>query len=211
MNLTQLNSLAVAHRENRTEESFTVLYREARKLFLKVHIAMVVKGRRGDEHDAEEAFDETVMDLAKRDDVEKFGEALSAALRKSRLMVERGNVRREKRYRVSVDQTEEQDDGSCTAMYVLTDDVSAEEEAIRNLTQKKDAQKRQLLSSLIDPAKVTDRETMAIVSQFPQYSSITALGKALGIHHEIVKRKLRKLSRGYDGNRFGDVNEYLAV
>lgn len=211
MNLSQLNSLAVLHRENRTQETFYDLYKEARQLLLKVHIAMTVKGRRGDEHDAEESFDEAVMSLAERDDVENFGEALSAALRIKRVFVERGNVRREKRYQITADQTEEQEDGSHTAMCVLTDGVSAEDMAIDNLTQKKDAQKRQLLSSLIDPAKVVDHDTRLIVSQFSQHKSINTLGKALGIHHEVVKRKLRKLSRGYDGNRFGDVNEYLAV
>ncbi|KAA8750186.1 sigma-70 family RNA polymerase sigma factor [Paenibacillus sp. UASWS1643] len=218
MNLTQLNSLAVLYKENRTQEAFNDLYKEARQLFLKIHIAMTVRGRRGDEHDAEESFDEAMMSLASRDDVENFGEALSAALRIKRVFLERGNVRREKRYQITADQTEEQEDGSHTAMCVLTDGVSAEEIAIDNLTQKKDAQKRQLLSSLCDPAKV-DNDTTLIVSNglqrksggAPEHKSINALAKALGMHPEFVKRKLRKLSRGYDANRFGDVNEYLAV
>lgn len=210
MNLTQLNKLAVLHRDEQTQDTFYDLYKEARQLFLKVHIAMTVRGRRGDEHDAEESFDEAVMKLASRDDIENFGEALSAALKIKRVFVERGNVRREKRYQVTVDKTEEQDDGSHTAMCVLTDGVSTEDVVILNLTQKKDAQKRQLLSSLCDPAKV-DHDTTLIVSQFSQHNSITALAKALGMHHESVKRKLLRLSRGYDANRFGDVQEYLAV
>lgn len=210
MNLTQLNRLAALHQQNRSQEAFQELYKEARRLFLKLHIAATVRGRRGDEHDAEASFDDAVMSLAYRDDVENFGNALSAALRIKRVYVERGNVRREKWIQSSADQTEEQEDGSHTAMCVLTDGVSAEDVVIDTLTQKKDAQKRQLLSSLCDPAKV-DHDTTLIVSQFPQHDSITALAKALGVHHEFVKRKLRKVSRRYDANRFGDINEYLAV
>lgn len=211
MNLTQLNRLAETHKAERTSEAFYNLYTEARKLFLKIHIAQTVRCRRGDAHDAEGTFDDLVMKLAYDDDVRSFGEMLSAALRIKRLEVERGNVRREKRIQQDVQRSEENEEGTLTLLNLLTDGVSAEDAVITSLTQKKDAQKRELLSSLIDPGKVVDHDTRLIVSQFSRYPNVNALGKAIGIHHEVVKRKLRKLSRGYDGNRFGDVNEYLAV
>lgn len=77
-------------------------------------------------------------------------------------------------------------------------------------TRNKRADQRQLIDSLCDPRQV-DYDTTRIVSMFPQYESITALAKALGLHHETVSRKLKRLSRRYDANRFGDLREYLAV
>lgn len=76
---------------------------------------------------------------------------------------------------------------------------------------KKKADQRQLIDFLVNDPTQVDRETRLIVSQFSQYDSITALAKALGMHHEFVKRKLRKLSARYDANRFGDIYDYLAV
>ena len=76
--------------------------------------------------------------------------------------------------------------------------------------RKNERDQRQLISFLTDPSKV-DAETTAIVSNFHRHKSITALGKALGLHHQTVKRKLRKLSRNYDPNIFGNYRDYLAV
>ncbi|MFC3345040.1 hypothetical protein ACFOHW_21980 [Paenibacillus abyssi] len=89
---------------------------------------------------------------------------------------------------------------------------SLEEYVIERMHRKKEADQRQLIDFLVnsDPDQV-DPVTTLIVTKFPQYPSITALAKALGLHHEVVKRKLRALSRRYDANRFGDYREYLAV
>ncbi|MFD1267558.1 hypothetical protein [Paenibacillus motobuensis] len=80
-----------------------------------------------------------------------------------------------------------------------------------SLQRKKEIDQLQLIDFLVNDPTQVDRETILIVSQFSQYASITALSKALGMHHEYVKRKLRRLSRRYDSNRFGDYSEYLAV
>jgi hypothetical protein len=82
------------------------------------------------------------------------------------------------------------------------------EETVFNIKTKED--QRQLISFLTDPDKV-DEITTLIVINFDKFDSITALGKALGIHHETVKRKLRKLARNYDESIFGDYSDYLAV
>ncbi|MGG4217533.1 NUMOD1 domain-containing DNA-binding protein [Paenibacillus jamilae] len=79
-----------------------------------------------------------------------------------------------------------------------------------SVVNKREDDQRQLIAYLSDPAQV-DTVTNSIVTMFSQYDSITALAKALGIHHETVSRKLRKLSRRYDANRFGEVRDYLAV
>ncbi|MBJ6364203.1 sigma-70 family RNA polymerase sigma factor [Paenibacillus sp. GCM10012307] len=90
----------------------------------------------------------------------------------------------------------------------IADEVIIENEVIK----KKEADQRQLIDFLVtkDPSQV-DPETIDIISRFSQYPSITALAKALGLHHEVVKRKLRRLARNYDANRFGDYRDYLIV
>lgn len=81
------------------------------------------------------------------------------------------------------------------------------------LEKKKEADQRQLIDFLLDRAN--DPVTTLIVTKYAELQngtmSITALAKALGLHHELVKRKLRALSRYYDANRFGDYHDYLAV
>lgn len=69
-------------------------------------------------------------------------------------------------------------------------------------------EQRQLIGFLL---KNCDPVTTAIVTEFPKFESLNALGEALGIHHEQVKRKLRYLARHHDGNRFGHYCDYIAV
>ncbi len=91
-------------------------------------------------------------------------------------------------------------------------EVVANETVEDEVLKIKEADQRQLIDFLVnnDPSQV-DPETRLIVSEFSQYPSITALAKALGLHHEVVKRKLRKLARNYDSSRFGDYRDYLVV
>lgn len=93
--------------------------------------------------------------------------------------------------------------------YEIADEYNLEQTVLDRLHRKKEADKRQLIDFLLE--STTDSVTTAIVTNFPRYKSITALAKALGLHHEVVKRKLRALSRLYDANRFGDYHDYLAV
>lgn len=121
-------------------------------------------------------------------------------------------TRKEARFHQSIEQlpvsnTEE-------TIHLELEDVAAltpEQEFLRRNYTKKEADQRQLIDFLARDPRQVDHDTTLIVSQFSEYDSITALAKALGMHHEFVKRKLRKLSRRYDANRFGDINEYLAV
>lgn len=101
-------------------------------------------------------------------------------------------------------------DDEDTPISKLSDGESTENAFFRR-RYKKEADQRQLIDFLANDPSQVDRETRLIVSQFSQYESITALAKALGMHHEFVKRKLRKLSTRYDANRFGDYRDYLAV
>ncbi|WP_010494998.1 hypothetical protein [Paenibacillus elgii] len=92
-------------------------------------------------------------------------------------------------------------------------DYNLEAHANERMHKKKEADQRQLVDFLLDRAN--DPVTTLIVTKFREDESgklsITALAKALGLHHEVVRRKLRALSRHYDANRFGDIEDYIAV
>lgn len=211
MKLTQLNRLALTYYAERSELNFQDLYAESSKLFLGVHIQMTLRTGVGHQHDAEESFNDALLELAKRDDIEDFGRMLSSALRMKRAMAHRTNTRRRKRYRMELDDGVKQEDGTYIPKHIAVEMETAEEKALSTMFRKKEADQRQLIDFLANDPSQVDHDTTLIVSQFEKYDSITALAKALGMHHESVKRKLRKLSRRYDANRFGDVADYLAV
>lgn len=94
----------------------------------------------------------------------------------------------------------------------LSDGSTAEDEFFRRRNKKKIDQ-RQLIDFLVQSGP-SDPSTIALVEAFllaPSDATDTSIAKSIGIHHETAKRKLRKLSRRYDANRFGDVRDYLAV
>lgn len=70
------------------------------------------------------------------------------------------------------------------------------------------ADQRQLIDSLCDHPKVDD-VTTEIVTNFPKYRTPNALAKALGLDFNQVDRRLRKLARNYDAEKFGDFRDYL--
>lgn len=208
LEITQLNSKAAAYYANRCDQTFREMYDEAVKVFQKTHRAQTLAMRRGDEHDADSYFNDAFLRLSQRDDIDDFARTFSKALRIGRLKIGRDNGRRQRLITVTLDATIEQEDGSYTPIYETPTVESAEVTYARS---KKEADQLQLIDFLENDPGQVDRDTTLILSQFRQYDSITALAKALGMHHEFVKRKLRKLSRRYDANRFGDVRDYLAV
>lgn len=101
-------------------------------------------------------------------------------------------------------------DTSNTAMFeTLADEFDLEE----HVTKKKEADQRMLIDFLTDPDKVIDETTTVIVESFLSYDgkppTPTAIGKKLGLHHMIVKRKIEKLAGYFDSKQFGDYQDYL--
>lgn len=216
MDLTKLNNYASTYFAHRSGDNFRNLYDEAARLFLGMHRQKVSRDRLGSDHDAVETFDDTLMDISSRHDIGDFGKTLSAALRKKRAMIGRTNRRRQTRYRTVIDEKVERDDGTYTPKYeAKTENKVVEDEVIGNVDKKKEADQRQLIDFLvISDSKEPDATTTDIVEAYrlaPPSAKDTAIAKSLGIHHETVKRKLRRLARRYDANRFGDYRDYLAV
>lgn len=148
MKFEKLNSLAAVHRYRPTEFTFSDVYAEASQLLLKTHIHMILKIRGVTLHDAQETFHDALLAAFDRRKEEGFGEALSALLKLKRMERHRSTVRRNERFKLTLDASIEHEDGTFTPMNEPVDEVLTEDEALKT----KDAQKRQLLDILADRA-----------------------------------------------------------
>lgn len=205
--------LATDYQVERTDDAFRKLYELASTMFEQFHRDSLYSRGCRDSHSAKESFDNAVFELSQRDDVDNFANALSAALRRKRLMLCRSLARRRNRIPGSLDETEADESGEYTPKYKMPDEPAAEDVAIEDLCRKKEDDQRQLIDFLKHSGN-PDATTTAIVEAFllaPPSASNTEIAKSIGIHHETVKRSLRKLSRRYDANRFGDYSDYIAV
>lgn len=126
---------------------------------------------------------------------------------------DRHRYMRVRKYREIPIQPMTDDDGSNQSdPNYLVSSFNLEEEVITKIFKKKEADKLILIDYLLESAKIQYDSTMtAIIEEFPRHKTINALGKALGLSRNTVDRKLKSLARHYDGNRFGDIQDYLAV
>ncbi|WP_157349610.1 sigma-70 family RNA polymerase sigma factor [Bacillus sp. EE-W1] len=101
------------------------------------------------------------------------------------------------------------DEEENTAMFeTIADEFDLEEHVIK----KKEADQRELIDFLTDPAKVSDETTTAIVESFITNdgpTTPTAIGKKLGLHHSTVIRKIERLAKRFDERQFGNYRDYL--
>ncbi|WP_018755156.1 hypothetical protein [Paenibacillus terrigena] len=209
MDLTQLNSLAARYKVSGDEAHLRLLYDEAAPIKRSNRLKVTMSSY-GDAADADELFDDAIMELLQRNDIINFGKMLIAALNLKRLHLFRTIKRRNNNIKIegSLDDTYIDEQGSPNPKIVLKSSHIVEDEVI-----KKETDQRQLIDFLLDRAN--DPVTTLIVTKFKNddcsTKSMTALAKALGLHHETAMRKLRSLVKHYDANRFGDYYEYLAV
>ncbi|MNC49681.1 hypothetical protein D3C75_988770 [compost metagenome] len=91
-------------------------------------------------------------------------------------------------------------------------DAETTEAAVFDRPNARKAHQLELIRSLVDK---TDSPTMSLVEAYLDSANHdarrTQIAKSVGLHHKVADDKLRKLSRRYDANRFGDIHEYLAV
>ncbi|OMC96245.1 hypothetical protein MKX34_24075 [Paenibacillus sp. FSL R5-0636] len=205
MNFEKLNRLAAVHLVDRTDATFSEMYEEAITLFRRMNRNRIVFSRMGDNNDADELLDSVILKvIAKSPD--NFGALLLTALNAAQLDFFKAEQRRRKRFELSVDTEAPNSD-------VRDEDTDVELAVIQRVVRKKRTDQLELIDSLTRSAK-TDTTTTTIVEAYlfaPLDAKPTEIARSLGIHHETVKRKLRRLARRYDANRFGDVREYLAV
>lgn len=87
---------------------------------------------------------------------------------------------------------------------------AVEEQVINDMENKTDADKRELIDALITNS---DSLTKNIISEYlkSEDANPTGIGKKLGIHHQTVIRKLKRLAREFNEREFGEIDAYLAV
>lgn len=206
MDQQSLNDAYFRFKSDPTAANFEELYAVAQPYY-KRHRGKI-RGYSGfDDTDALTGFDNSMFELCYRDVVYmNFERALNGRLKYRRLDLLREGYRRRKSDSFDALLEASAEEGASLPKAVRSDfDLEGE------VLQKTEADRRQLIDSLADNINDLDPVTALIVTEFSNYKSVNALAKALGLHHEEVKRRLRRLSRRYDANRFGDYCDYLAV
>ncbi|WP_338461640.1 hypothetical protein V5G20_18005 [Brevibacillus borstelensis] len=201
MSKEKLNSLAVRYLETKAESVLEDLYKG-------VCAAWNVGRHEPDEHSI---FNEVFWRVILRFNGGDFVNLLSFSFKNARIdLARRRSVRR--RREVAINSSyEDEHDSSLEAKY-LAADYCLEQEVIAKICKKKEADKIALIDFLLESAKIHLDSTMtAIIEEFPRHKNLYSLGKALGLSRNAVDRKIRSLGRHYDGNRFGDAQDYLAV
>jgi len=204
-----INSLAVAYASTRCNSVFTELYTlllpEFRRRWRKPDV---------DPHDCEEAFHVSLDELLCKWGADSGDFLQSLNVRYKSRLTDRLRKRRRRADRVeySIDEAprpEDKKSGEWAATQLVDARINVEDDAIKKMTESG----RQAIIDHLLLLPQSDNATTRIVAalQVSPFESPTSLGKAAGVHHEVVKRKLRALSRRYDGNRFGDIRDYLAV
>jgi hypothetical protein len=138
-------------------------------------------------------------------DVSKW---LNARLKARAMDFVKSYIRREKKV-VYFDESNKRENDE-EKSYEIIDEFILEDYVIDREQTKTDADKRQLINALLEDA---DDLTTAIVNEILSTDSLNLrlIGRTLGTNHVKVMRRLEKLKRNYDANRFGDINNYLAV
>lgn len=194
MNFDNLQKAYEQYAEDRCNDTFVKLYREAENLFKKINRGKI--GFMGDRNDADEIFDETVWQMSQRDGITNFGAFLSTGLKNGRCDFFRKEGRHTSRVIAYLDDSER-----CP--------VTLRAPEPPELTGKEKEQ-RQLLQSLIE---YSGNEVAIAVVDLGQtradLTSITEICTALNFHHVQGFRAMRRLSRGYDPVKHGDITDYF--
>jgi hypothetical protein len=215
MNKENLETLVASFRETREDYMFTAIYVEVSKRWTS-RIAAEAHHCKVDQQELQAVYDEVVMTAVNDERIspEYFRNYVGVMLKSKRLNLIDKTRRRNRRFRLhKQSDADETDLDYVDAMNFLEGNLGKDsfEEAAET---KKETEQRQLLDFLIDPAKVIDHTTTAIVStvlsdRTPGKFKPKAIGNKLGVHHSKVTRKLSSLKKNYDESLFGDYRDYL--
>ncbi|ATO50990.1 hypothetical protein P4V86_15495 [Brevibacillus laterosporus] len=209
----KINSLAILYKQSSDQNVFNELYRELTKDWNR-RKKIDSRNTSVDEDSILAMYEDALIktldlyDYQERSD--EFLHLLNFHISRRRIDIGRKYTRRLKLERVLT--AEEECANTLERISDNFDAVKYTSSTEENYLEKKERDKRELVSHLIESAKtLSDEVTVKILTEFSKYDSPNKLAKALGLHHETVNRKLRRVSRLYDANRFGDLRDYLAV
>jgi hypothetical protein len=218
MNKEKLALLVARYRQHKEDHIFSEIYEEVSKrwtgkLEFEAHFNKV------DMLDLQEKYDEVVMRAVNDERIspENFRNYVGVMLKSKKLNLIRDTKRRNRRYLLQKGGNPDEEEAMdyLDTMNYLEGNLGKDsfEEVAEN---KKETEQRQLLDFLVDPAKVKDRTTTAIVRTALNDTSISkklkakAIAEQLGLpRRDVVTRKLSSLKKNYDESLFGDYRDYL--
>lgn len=98
------------------------------------------------------------------------------------------------------------DDGD--DMFEFVDENNIEEVALDRIEKSPD--KLSLVRALLEKSDEFTVVAVELILSKPD-ASLNSIAAEMGVHHETLNRKLKRLAKNYDQSRFGDVSQYLAV
>lgn len=217
MNKEKLATLVRSYRMSPEDQIFSAIYVEVSKRWTS-RIATEARHCKVDQQELQAVYDEVVMTAVNDERIspENFRNYVGVMLKSKRLSLIDKTRRRNRRFRLhKQSDSDETDLDYVDAMNYLEGNLGKDsfEEVTKN---KKETEQRQLLDFLIDPAKVKDRTTTAIVSTALNDTSKGKAIKAKAIadklslpRRDVVTRKLSRLKENYDESLFGDYRDYL--
>jgi hypothetical protein len=201
LNNLKLNNAVLEFQRSRSDESYAVIH-EATIEKVNRKLEKIASSVRSNYPDTRALYEDVLMRCIERfDGKSDFSHFFNAAVALERRGFNRKNVKRYNREVFSVD-----DDDEKAATFEIKDDFLIEE----YIVQKKRADQRQLIDSLLNDA---DDTTTAIVATFLAHPkpTATAIAKELGVHHSKVTRALNRLSAKFSTKQFGDYHDYLVA
>ena len=93
-------------------------------------------------------------------------------------------------------------------LFEFADESRTDELAIERI--EKGPNKLQLVRALVEKADEFTVAAVELILKNPD-ASLNSIAAEMGVHHETLSRKLKRLAKNYDQSRFGDLSQYLAV
>jgi len=199
----QLNNLYAEFRAGNSD-SFNNLY-EALAEHSAINRSIVLRSGCGNANDALTIFDDVLMRLIRKDNVEDFSRAFLKSLRNARVDYFRKWKRTNGRLKW-IDDITEDDEGAATSTDILRSDYVLEDD----VTKKNEAEKLSLVDFILDSAKnLIGPEMTAIIKGLPDYDSVNEAATSLGMHRNQIARPLARLTRFYNREVHGDLRDYF--
>ncbi|UKS30209.1 hypothetical protein LOZ80_15210 [Paenibacillus sp. HWE-109] len=213
MTKEQLNSLVISYKLRPTEDSFRAIYDEYEPKWSR-SVYGDAKRTCTDQSTMFALYDDALMKAIDKWDssLGDFANYLARWINRARSNLQRTSLRRLKREQSIIERKSDEEDTPISELDRIDNGYRVEDHVYERMHTKKEAEKLSLLDSILEPTKVQNDSAMTvIIKEFPRYKTVNALAKALGLQRNTVDRKLRSLSRQFDANRFGDIEDYLAV
>lgn len=217
MNFEQLNMYYFRYRQEPSQTTFADVYREAVRLFLRLHRSKMRAAGYRDQDDADSVFNDVIMRQVERE-LDDLGKPLAVALNNARIDYYRKEQTRAKYFDPYVRVEPRDYDDDAPTSFAEPESPKDEYEFTR---KKNTEEQRQLLSRILESAKIlfdpttvaavegpgSDPVTVAAVNEIKSGANAFSIARSLGLQRNTVERKILRLGRYLPEEC--DIREYL--